>query len=139
MGPPKDGWDAVAPNVEFQHAEDEGVVQERELPQEDQLRNVDLPPELSGNRSELHVHFTAELKTAAFGIEGMILHSALGFNCGHKTSTQYQSTGCEKLHMLCSRLSKLKLLIIDEVSMAGAIDYIHHRLQDICRNSDPDS
>ncbi|CAI9733026.1 Hypothetical predicted protein [Octopus vulgaris] len=59
MSPPEDAWDAVAPNVEFQHAEEEneGVVQEKELLQEDQLRNVDLAPEVSGNRSELHVRF----------------------------------------------------------------------------------
>lgn len=37
MGTPEDAWDAVAPNVEFQNAqqEDEGSLQERELPQED--------------------------------------------------------------------------------------------------------
>ncbi|CAI9717044.1 ATP-dependent DNA helicase PIF1-like [Octopus vulgaris] len=90
---------------------------------------------------ELLVLLTAFIGTAAFSTEGMTLHSALGFSCGLKTSTQYQSAGCEKLNILRTRLGKLQLLIIDEVSMVGAdlLYYIHRRLQDICGNSDPDS
>ena len=231
MGPPEDAWDVVAPNVEFQQAEQEaeGIVQERELPEEDQHHNVDMNPQSTSNHSELHARFTTELNktlmsppeyrammrslnskqmdvirfhrkwckdaiialknnkpmpqytvflsgpggvgksheikliryetmkllkplsghfepdelpvlltaftgTAAFGIEGMTLHSALGLSCG---SNEYRKLSCEKLNTLRSRLGKLKLLIIDEVSMVGAdlLKQIHLRLEEICGNS----
>lgn len=83
---------------------------------------------------ELPVLLTAFTGTAAFGIEGMTLHSSLGFSCGPKNQKQYQPAGSEKLNTLRSRLSKLKLLIIDEVSMvvADLLYHVHRRLQDIC-------
>ena len=94
---------------------------------------------LSGHFSpdELPVLLTAFTGTAAFGIDGMTLHSALGFTCGPRKNKDYQSPSSAKLNTLRSRLSKLKLLIIDEVSMVGAdlLYHIHRRLQDICGNS----
>ncbi|KAM9365022.1 ATP-dependent DNA helicase PIF1-like [Pholidichthys leucotaenia] len=90
---------------------------------------------------ELPVLLTAFTGTAVFGIEGMTLHSSLGFSSGPKNQKQYQPAGSEKLNTLRSRLSKLKLLIIDEVSMVGAdlLYHVHRRLQDICGTSDQDS
>lgn len=90
---------------------------------------------------ELPVLLTAFTGTAAFGIEGMTLHSSLGFSCSPKSKKEYQPASSEKLNTLRSRLGKLKLLIIDEVSMVRAdlLYHIHRRLQDICGNSDPDS
>ncbi|KAM9332830.1 ATP-dependent DNA helicase PIF1-like [Pholidichthys leucotaenia] len=90
---------------------------------------------------ELPVLLTAFTGTAAFGIEGMTLHSSLGFSSGPKNQKQYQPAGSEKLNTLQSRLSKLKLLMIDEVSMVGAdlLYHAHRRLQDICGTSDQDS
>ena len=90
---------------------------------------------------ELPLLLTAFTGTAAFGIEGMTLHSALSFSCGPNKKKDYQPASSEKLNTLGSRLGKLKLLIIDEVSMVGAdLRYhVHKRLQDITGRSDPDS
>ncbi|KAK4320893.1 hypothetical protein Pmani_008266 [Petrolisthes manimaculis] len=79
--------------------------------------------------------------TAAFGIEGMTLHSAFSFTCGPRNKREYQPARSEKLNTLRSQLGKIKLLIIDEVSMVGAdvLYHNHRRLQDITGRSDPDS
>ena len=231
-GPPEDAWDDVAPNVEFQQAEQEaeGMVQERELPEEDQFQNIDLDPQSSSRHHELHNRFKAELDktlmnpqeyrammrslnrkqreiirihrkwckdsiialknkqtvpqytiflsgpggvgkshvikiihyetmkllkplsghfmpdelpvlltaftgTAAFGIEGMTLHSALGLSCGPQKK-EYKPLSNDRLHTFRTRLGKLKLLIIDEVSMVGAdlLYDVHRRLQEITGN-----
>ncbi|XP_066269843.1 uncharacterized protein [Branchiostoma lanceolatum] len=236
-GPPEDIWHSIAPNVEFEQAEQqaEGLTVGGEMSEEDQRENIDLTPQSTSNhRSELHARFTAELNkvrmsseeyrtmmrslnskqmevlrfhrkwckdtiialkhdkpapqytiflsgpggvgkshiiklvhhetlrlltplsgryfdpndlpvlltaftgTAAFGINGMTLHSALSLGCGGK---EYQPLSSDKLNTLRSRLGKLKLLIVDEVSMVGAdiLYHVHRRLQDICGNSDPDT
>ncbi|CAH1276883.1 PIF1 [Branchiostoma lanceolatum] len=236
-GPPEDIWHSIAPNVEFEQAEQqaEGITVGGEMSEEDQRENIDLTPQSTANhRSELHARFTAELNrvrmsseeyrtmmrslnskqmevlrfhrkwckdtiialkhdkpapqytiffsgpggvgkshiiklvhhetlrlltplsgryfdpndlpvlltaftgTAAFGINGMTLHSALCLGCGGK---EYQPLSSDKLNTLRSRLGKLKLLIVDEVSMVGAdiLYHVHRRLQDICGNSDPDT
>ncbi|XP_078618327.1 uncharacterized protein LOC144885957 [Branchiostoma floridae x Branchiostoma japonicum] len=239
-GPPEDIWDSVAPNVEFEQAEQlaEGITVEREMSDEDQHENIDLAPQSTSNHSqELHARFTAELNkvrmdsqeyrtmmrslnskqmevlrfhrkwckdtiialkhgqpapqytaflsgpggvgkshiiklvhhetlrlltplsgryfdpndlpviltaytgTAAFGINGMTLHSAFSLSCGLKKNKDYQPLSSDKLNTLRSRLGKLKLLIVDEVSMVGAdlLYHLHRRLQDICGSSNPDS
>ncbi|CAH1232472.1 PIF1 [Branchiostoma lanceolatum] len=236
-GPPEDIWHSIAPNVEFEQAEQqaEGITVGGQMSEEDQRENIDLTPQSTSNhRSELHARFTAELNkvrmsseeyrtmmrslnsqqmevlrfhrkwckdtiialkhdkpapqytiflsgpggvgkshiiklvhhetlrlltplsgryfdpndlpvlltaftgTAAFGINGMTLHSALSLGCGGK---EYQPLSSDKLNTLRSRLGKLKLLIVDEVSMVGAdiLYHVHRRLQDICGNSDPDT
>ncbi|XP_078660053.1 uncharacterized protein LOC144904785 [Branchiostoma floridae x Branchiostoma belcheri] len=131
-GPPEDMWDSVAPNVEFQQAEqqDEGITVETEVFQEDQCGNIDLAP-----------HSTPSPRTAAFGINGMTLHSALSLSCGLNRGKDYQPLSSDRLNTLRSRLGKLKLLVVDEVSMVGAdlLYHIHRRLQDICGSPDPDS
>ena len=90
---------------------------------------------------ELPMLLTAFTGTAAFGIEGMTLHSALGLSCGPKSKKEYQSPSNDKLNTLRSRLSKMKLLVIDEVSMVGAdlLYHIHRRLKDITRKTGPDT
>ncbi|KAI8500856.1 hypothetical protein Bbelb_216740 [Branchiostoma belcheri] len=47
MGPVADVWNEVAPNVEFLQAEQEreGIIRERDFPDEDQLDNIDLSPD----------------------------------------------------------------------------------------------
>ena len=87
---------------------------------------------------ELPILLTAFTGTAAFGIDGMTFHSALGLSCGPNSKSQYQPASNEKLNTLRSRLGKLKLLVIDEVSMVGAdlLYRIHRRLQDITGSSD---
>ncbi|XP_078670863.1 uncharacterized protein LOC144910993 [Branchiostoma floridae x Branchiostoma belcheri] len=239
-GPPEDMWDSVAPNVEFQQAEqqDEGITVETEVFQEDQCGNIDLAPHSTSSPScELHARFSAEMNkvlmsseeyrammrslnsqqmevlrfhrkwckdtiialkqnqhvpqymvflsgpggvgkshviklvhhetlrllrplsghyfdpndlpvmltaftgTAAFGINGMTLHSALSLSCGLNRGKDYQPLSSDRLNTLRSRLGKLKLLVVDEVSMVGAdlLYHIHRRLQDICGSPDPDS
>ncbi|XP_078691416.1 uncharacterized protein LOC144921886 isoform X1 [Branchiostoma floridae x Branchiostoma belcheri] len=91
--------------------------------------------------NELPLLLTAFTGTAAFGIQGMTLHSALGFACGPRKDNEYLPPSCEKLQALRSHLGKLKLLVIDEMSMVGAdlLYHIHRRLQDISDQSTPES
>ena len=238
-GPPDDAWDVIAPNIGFEQAEQvcEGFVEERQLPEEDIVENIDIvsnhvqnhpqsdvlarfseemdkalmsPAEyaqmvrclnskqrqflnfhknwcdqtisalnngqplpqycvflsgpggvgkshiiklvyyetvtklkkLSGHfhPNEIPILLTAFTGTAAFGIEGLTLHSALGFVCGPKSKKEYQPAGSSKLNTLRSRLGKLRILVIDEVSMVGAdlLYHIHRRLEEITENTDPD-
>ena len=75
---------------------------------------------------------TAFTGVAAFNIDGLTLHSAFLLETGNKQHI-YRSLGSDKQNTLRSRLSKLRLLIIDEVSMVGAdiLYQIHRRLEDI--------
>ena len=84
---------------------------------------------------DVPILLTAFTGTAAFGINGMTLHSALGLSTDSK---EYRSLGCDKLNSLRCSLSKLKLLVIDEISMVGAdmLYFIHRRLQEITGNFD---
>lgn len=74
--------------------------------------------------------------TAAFAINGLTLHSALLL----PVKCKFQPLSDEKLSSLRSRLAKLQLMIIDEVSMVSAdmLYYIHRRLEEIkgTKNSD---
>ncbi|XP_035683454.1 uncharacterized protein LOC118420666 [Branchiostoma floridae] len=78
------------------------------------------------------VLLTAYTGVAAFNIDGLTLHSAFLLETTTK-SHEYRSLGSDKLNTLRSRLSKLRLLIIDEVSMVGAniLLQVHRRLEDI--------
>ena len=77
------------------------------------------------------VLLTAPTGVAAFNVNGMTLHSA--FLLGKSRYGGFQPLGSEKVNTLRSKLSKLVLLIIDEVSMVGAdmLLEIHRRLQQI--------
>ena len=74
---------------------------------------------------------TAPTGVAAFNINGMTLHSA--FLLGTGKYTGFQPLSHDRLNTLRSKLSKLTLVIIDEVSMVGAnmLLQIHKRLQQI--------
>ena len=84
---------------------------------------------------DVPILLTAFTGTATFGINGMTLHSALGLSTDLK---EYRSLGCDKLNSLRCSLGKLKLLVIDEISMVGAdmLHCIHRRLQEITGNYD---
>jgi len=77
------------------------------------------------------VLLTAPTGAAAFIISGMILHSALLLGSGKYSGFQPLNHDC--LNTLRSKLSRLTLLIIDEISMVGAnmLLEIHKRLQQI--------
>ncbi|XP_019628628.1 PREDICTED: uncharacterized protein LOC109473188 [Branchiostoma belcheri] len=78
------------------------------------------------------VILTAFTGVAAFNINGLTLHSAFLLETINKRG-DYRALGSDRLNTLRSRLSKLRLLVIDEVSMVGSsmLVHIHRRLQDI--------
>ena len=75
------------------------------------------------------VLLTALTGVAAFNINGMTLHSALLLGCNRYTG--FQPLSNDRLTTLRCKLSKLMLIIIDEVSMVGSnmLLEIHKRLQ----------
>lgn len=75
------------------------------------------------------VLLTAPTGAAAFIISGMTLHSALLLGSGKYSG--FQPLNHDRLNSLRSKLSRLTLLIIDEISMVGAnmLLEIHKRLQ----------
>ena len=77
------------------------------------------------------VLLTAPTGVAAFNINDMTLHSALLL--GRSKYSGFQPLSHDRLNTLRTRLSRLMLLIIDEVSMVGAnmLLEIHKRLQQI--------
>ena len=80
---------------------------------------------------DVTVLLTAPTGVAAFNINGMTLHSALLLGCSKYAG--FQPLGHDRLNTLRSRLSRLMLVIIDEVSMVGCnmLLEIHKRLQQI--------
>ena len=80
---------------------------------------------------DVTVLLTAPTGVAAFNINGMTLHSALLLGCSKYAG--FQPLGHDRLSTLQSKLSKLMLVIIDEVSMVGynMLLEIHKRLQQI--------
>ena len=89
-------------------------------------------PRLSGKvqPDDVTVLLTAPTGVAAFNIEGMTLHSVLFLGTSH---TSHQPLTQDKLNTLRRTLSKLQLLIIDEVSMVGCnmLLQIHKSLQQL--------
>ena len=77
------------------------------------------------------VLLTAPTGVAAFNVNGMTLHSA--FLLGRAKYGGFQLLNHDRVNTLRSRLSRLVLLIIDEVSMVGSnmLLEIHKRLQQI--------
>ena len=82
------------------------------------------------------VLLTAPTGVAAFNIDGMTLHSALLL--GRSKYSGFQPLSHDRLNTLRTKLSRLMLLIVDEVSMVGAnmLLEIHKRLQQIKGMSD---
>lgn len=80
---------------------------------------------------DVTVLLTAPTGVAAFNINGMTLHSA--FLLGRSKYNGFQPLSHDKLNILRTKLSKLMLVIIDEVSMVGSnmLLEIHKRLQQI--------
>ena len=77
------------------------------------------------------VLLTAPTGVAAFNINGMTLHSALLL--GRSKYSGFQPVSHDRLNTLRTKLSRLMLLIVDEVSMVSAnmLLEIHNRLQQI--------
>ena len=85
---------------------------------------------------DVTVLLTAPTGVAVFNINGMTLHSALLL--GHSKYSSFQPLSHDRLNTLRTKLSRLMLLIIDEVSMVGSnmLLEIHKRLQQIKGASD---
>ena len=80
---------------------------------------------------DVMVLLTTPTGVAAFNVGGMTLHSALLLS--RSKCSGYQSLSHDRANTLRMRLGKLKLLIIDEISMVGCnmlLD-IHKRLNEI--------
>ena len=79
------------------------------------------------NPDDVVCMLTAPTGTAAFNIDGMTIHSALSIGAFFPT------LGSARLNTLQSKLSKLRVLVIDEVSMVGSdlLYQIHDRLDAI--------
>ena len=80
---------------------------------------------------DVTVLLTAPTGVAACNINGMTLHSA--FHLGRSKYSGFQPLSHDKLNTLRIKLSRLMLVIIDEVSMVGSnmLLEIHKRLQQI--------
>ena len=80
---------------------------------------------------DVTVLLTAPTGVAAFNINGMTLHSA--FFLGRSKYSGFQPLNHDRLNTLRNKLSRLVLVIIDEVSMVGSnmLLEIHRRLQQI--------
>lgn len=74
---------------------------------------------------------TAPTGVAAFNINGMTLHSA--FLLGRSKYCGFQPLSHDRLNTLRTKLSRLMLVIIDEISIVGSnmLLEIHRRLQQI--------
>ena len=77
-------------------------------------------PNVQGD--EVTCMLVAPTGTAAFNIDGMTIHSAFLFPVAMK---QYRNLSAETLNILRNKLQKLKVLIIDEISMVSATMLYH--------------
>ena len=98
------------------------------LIQSDTIKILRLSGEI--DPTDVSVLLTAPTGVAAFNIGGMTLHSAFLLGSGQ---LGFQQLSNDKANTLRNRLSKLKLLIIDEVSMVGCnlLLLLHKRLKQI--------
>ena len=82
---------------------------------------------LTDNADEAVILLTAPTGVAAYNIGGSTIHSALSI------SPEYgnQQLGYERLDMMRSRLDKLAILVIDEISLVTLrlLTQVHDRLQ----------
>ncbi|XP_076872151.1 uncharacterized protein LOC143522232 [Brachyhypopomus gauderio] len=86
---------------------------------------------LSQNPDETRVLLTAPTGVSAYNIDAATIHTSLSI--GTDTKLPYQPLGDEKINALRTKLGKLDILIIDEISMVDhkLLAYIHGRLRQI--------
>lgn len=86
---------------------------------------------LSDNPDDLSVLLTAPTGAAAFNINGLTIHSALGI---FKTlSADHAILSEDKINSLRSKLENLQILVIDEISMVNKrlLFFVHERMRQI--------
>lgn len=89
---------------------------------------------LSDNPDDLSVLFTAPTGAAAFNINKLTIHSALGI---FKTlSADHAILSEDKKNSLRSKLKNLQILVIDEISMVNKrlLFFVHERMRQINNN-----
>ncbi|XP_061175632.1 uncharacterized protein LOC133184560 [Saccostrea echinata] len=86
---------------------------------------------VSENPDDLTVLLTAPTGTAAFNINGLTIHSALGIF--KSLSVNHALLSEEKMNKLRSKLENLQILIIDEISMVNKrlLFFVHERLRQL--------
>ncbi|XP_062580740.1 uncharacterized protein LOC134242656 [Saccostrea cucullata] len=86
---------------------------------------------VSENPDDLTVLLTAPTGTAAFNINGLTIHSALGIF--KSLSVDHALLSEDKVNKLRSKLDSLEILIIDEVSMVNKrlLFFVHERLRQL--------
>ncbi|XP_076872152.1 uncharacterized protein LOC143522233 [Brachyhypopomus gauderio] len=86
---------------------------------------------LSQNPDDTRVLLTAPTGVSAYNIDAATIHTSLSI--GTDTKLPYQPLGDEKINALRTKLGKLDILIIDEISMVDhkLLAYIHGRLRQI--------
>jgi hypothetical protein len=86
---------------------------------------------------KVHALITAPTGSAAYNVSGTTLHSAFLIPIGQAQS--YQKLSDDKLNSVRTKLSSLKLLIIDEISMVGStlLLQLHNRLSEIMSSNAP--
>ncbi|CAG2202192.1 unnamed protein product [Mytilus edulis] len=92
---------------------------------------------IGDNPDDVHVLLTAPTGTAAHNISGVTLHSAFLLPLGQTKS--YIKLSDDKRNAFRSKASKIRLLIIDEISMVGSelLLQIHYRLCEITGINEP--
>ena len=83
----------------------------------------------SGNPEKPRILILAPTGVAAINIDGTMIHTALGINVGHKL---YPFNDRQR-GMLRNKLSEIKLIIIDEISIVSSMLFyqVHQRLNEI--------
>ena len=89
--------------------------------------------------NDAHVLVCAPTGAAAYNVSGLTLHSAFLLPVHSRTSDDYIPLSGEKLANLKEAIGKVKLLVIDEISMVGAdmLLTVHRRLCDIMCTDEP--
>ena len=88
------------------------------------------------NPDDITVLLTAPTGVAAFNINGLTIHSALGIY--KNLSPEHAVLGEDRINTLRSKLENLQILIIDEVSMVSKrlLFFIHERLRQVKKVSE---
>lgn len=94
----------------------------------------------SGDAGSIEIMIVAYTGKAAHNVGGMTAHHAFSLPMVDRSSSEtFKGLGPEALNSCRVKLAKLKLIIIDEISMMGTsmFDKIHLRMNQIVGNRDP--
>ncbi|KAK3921579.1 ATP-dependent DNA helicase pfh1 [Frankliniella fusca] len=94
--------------------------------------------QIENSPDDIHLILSAPTGKAAFNIQGQTIHSIFGLGFDLKKELTSKMT-CDKRNTLMYKLKKLKLMVIDEISMVSheLMQVISLRLQEIFETSKP--